>query len=126
MKVLGNILWILLGGFATAVEYFTAGIVLMITIIGIPFGLQAIKLGLLMLLPFGSKITEQPNKSGCLSLGMNVIWIIIAGIWISLTHILFGVLLAITIIGIPFAKQHFKFAGLAFTPFGREVKIGGM
>lgn len=116
-------MWILLGGFATAVEYFTAGIVLMVTIVGIPFGLQAMKLALLMLVPFGSKITDKPDKSGCLSFGMNVIWVIIAGIWISLTHVLFGVLLAITIIGIPFAKQHFKFAQLAFTPFGKEVQI---
>ena len=98
-----------------------AGHAMMVTIIGIPFGLQSIKLAVLCLWPFGSKVVEKPGKVGCLSTLMNVIWFFVGGVWIWLTHIFFGLLLYITIIGIPFGKQHFKMAGLALTPFGREI-----
>lgn len=124
MKTLGNILWLIFGGFVSATEYVISSIGMMVTIIGIPFGLQTLKLALLMLWPFGAKITDKPNKSGCLSFGMNVIWFFIGSIWISLTHILLGVVFAITIIGLPFAKQHFKFAKLAFAPFGKDIQLG--
>ena len=120
MKTLGNILWLIFGGIEVAVEYLLSSIALMVTIIGIPFGLQTLKLGLFCLWPFGSQVTKKPT-SGCLNTGMNILWFFIGGIWISLTHVLFGVLLCITIIGIPFGKQHFKMAGLALTPFGREI-----
>ena len=121
MKILGNLIWLLFGGLATAIEYFLSSIPLFVTIVGIPFGLQAIKLGILTLWPFGSEGRSVPQPTGCLTTIMNIIWIFIGGIWISLTHIGFGILLAITIIGIPFAKQHFKLAALALTPFGKEV-----
>lgn len=121
MKIIGNIVWLLFGGLATAIEYVVSSVALMVTIIGIPFGLQSIKLALLCLWPFGSKVVEKPGKVGCLSTLMNVIWFFIGGIWIWLTHIGFGILLYIAIIGIPFGKQHFKMAGLALTPFGREI-----
>lgn len=120
MKVLGNIVWWLCGGLETAVEYFVASVALMITVVGIPFGLQTLKLGLLMLWPFGSRVVKKPT-SGCLNTVMNVIWFFVGGIWIWLTHAFFGVLLYITIIGIPFGRQHFKLARIALTPFGREV-----
>ena len=96
--------------------------ILIITIIGIPFGIQTLKLAGLALWPFGKEAVYVENPPGCFSTVMNVLWIIIGGIWISLSHVLFGVLLGITIIGIPFAKQHFKLAGLALTPFGREIR----
>ncbi|MCR4853439.1 MAG: YccF domain-containing protein [Prevotella sp.] len=121
MKLLGNILWLIFGGVETAIEYFVSGVAMMITIIGIPFGLQAFKLGVLCLWPFGSKVQEKEQTHGCLNLLMNIIWFFIGGIWIWLTHILFGVLLYITIIGIPFGKQHFKMAGIALSPFGKEI-----
>ena len=121
MKFLGNIIWLLFGGFITAIEYFLASLVLMITIVGIPFGIQTMKLGLLALWPFGSEVRETETAGGCLSTLMNVIWILFGGIWIALTHLAFGVLFAITIIGIPFARQHFKLAGLALTPFGKVI-----
>lgn len=121
MKTLGNILWLLFGGIFTAIEYFVASIPLLITIIGIPFGLQTIKLGMLTLWPFGAEIRIKPGNPGCLSTFMNILWFFIGGIWICLTHLIFGIILAITIIGIPFARQHFKLASLALTPFGREV-----
>jgi uncharacterized membrane protein YccF (DUF307 family) len=94
---------------------------MMITIIGIPFGLQTLKLARLALWPFGGNVTDGGNSGGCLSVVMNIIWILIGGIWISLTHLVFGLLLCITIIGIPFGIQHFKMAALALTPFGKEI-----
>ena len=120
MKVLGNIVWWLCGGLETAVEYFVASVALMITVVGIPFGLQTLKLGQLMLWPFGSRVVKKPT-SGCLNTVMNVVWFFVGGIWIWLTHAFFGVLLYITIIGIPFGRQHFKLARIALTPCGREV-----
>jgi len=121
MNLLGNIIWLIFGGLITALEYFISSIALMITIIGIPFGLQTIKLGILALWPFGQEVRYRETSSGCLNLFMNILWILVGGIWISLTHLVFGVLLAITIIGLPFARQHFKLAQLALTPFGYEV-----
>ncbi|MCL2727698.1 MAG: YccF domain-containing protein [Bacteroidales bacterium] len=120
MKFLGNIIWLIFGGFLTAVGYLIASLGLMITIIGIPFGIQTIKLSLLALWPFGSKVIDK-GSSGCLSVLMNIFWIIFGGLCICLTHLLFGILLYITIIGIPFGTQHFKMAKLALTPFGKEI-----
>ena len=121
MKILGNIIWLIFGGFAIFLEYIFAGIALCLTIVGIPFGLQSFKLGMLALWPFGQKIEYMDDAPGCLSTIMNIIWFFIGGIWIALTHLFFGILLGITIIGIPWAKQHFKMMSLAFTPFGRRV-----
>jgi len=121
MKLIGNILWLLFGGIITALEYFTASLLLMLTIIGIPFGIQTFKLGYLALWPFGSEVKETASAGGCLYTFMNILWIVTGGIWIALTHLIFGILLAITIIGLPFALQHFKLAGLALTPFGKEI-----
>lgn len=120
MNILGNIVWWILGGIATALEYFSTGLVLCLTIIGIPFGLQCFKLGLVMLFPFGSKIGE--SKGGALSFIGNILWLI-PGVILAFTHILFGLLLCITIIGIPWGQKHFKFAKVAFSPFGREIKV---
>ena len=121
MKILGNIIWVLFGGFFIALEYFVSSIGLFITIIGIPFGIQTLKLGVLALWPFGSQVVDLPQSSGCLSFLMNVIWFFIGGIWIFLSHLLFGVIFCITIIGIPFGMQYFKLARLAITPFGHDV-----
>jgi uncharacterized membrane protein YccF (DUF307 family) len=122
MKILGNLLWLIFGGFMIAMEYFVSSLVLMITIIGIPFGIQTFKLGVLALWPFGSHIVVRSGSSGCISVLMNVIWIIIGGFWICLSHIFWGVLLCITIVGIPFGKQHFKLAHIALVPFGKSVE----
>jgi uncharacterized membrane protein YccF (DUF307 family) len=121
MRFLGNIIWLIFGGFAIAIEYFVASMLLMVTIIGIPFALQTMKLGILALWPFGSTVTSNTRSTGCLTTLMNVIWFFVGGIWITLTHLLFGVLLAITIVGLPWANQHFKLASLALTPFGRDI-----
>lgn len=121
MKFLGNIIWLLFGGFAIAFEYFVASMLLLVTIIGIPFALQTFKLGILALWPFGSEVVQSNPPSGCLTTLMNILWFFIGGFWIMLTHLAFGILLFITIIGIPWAQQHFKLAGLALTPFGRDI-----
>ncbi len=121
MKLVGNIIWIVFGGLIIATEYLISSLLLMVTIVGIPFGIQTLKLAMLSLWPFGSEIRESKGSSGCLSTIMNIIWFFIGGIWIALTHLVFGILFFITIIGIPFAMQHFKLAGLALTPFGREI-----
>jgi uncharacterized membrane protein YccF (DUF307 family) len=122
MSLLGNLLWILLGGFIISIEYLIGGFLLCVTIIGIPFGLQCFKLGILALFPFGRKIVTRPTGSGFLATIFNIIWLFIGGIWIALTHLFFAVLLAITIIGLPFAKQHAKLATLALTPFGKDLQ----
>ena len=121
MNLLLNILWIILGGLLVCLEYIVGSVLLMITIIGIPFGLQSLKLALLALCPFGQGVVSTPSDGGCLSVLMNILWIFCGGIWIALTHLAFGVLLCITVIGIPFGMQHFKLAGLALTPFGKTV-----
>ena len=118
-----NILWLVLGGVVTAVEYIVASVGMMVTIIGIPFGIQTLKIGLLALCPFGKRIESTPQSGGCLSIIMNLLWIILGGIWISLTHLAFGLLLCITIIGIPFGKQAFKMAKLSLFPFGKKVNL---
>lgn len=123
MSLIGNILWIFLGGgLFLFVEYLLGGLILCLTIIGIPFGVQCIKLSLLALVPFGKEIEQTGSGSGCLSILMNIIWIVFGGIPIALTHVVFGILCAITIIGIPFAKQHMKLAALSLTPFGHTFR----
>ena len=121
MNTIGNVIWLLFGGIVIAIEYLVGGIILCATIIGIPFGFQAFKLAGLALWPFGKDTQIKEPQSGCLNTLFNVIWILVGGIWIFLSHIVMGVLLGITIIGIPFARQHFKLAVLAITPFGREI-----
>lgn len=122
MKFIGNILWLLLGGIITSIEYLIASLLMMITIIGIPFGLQTLKLAILALWPFGSKVVDSGNSGGCLNLIMNVLWLFLGGFCICVTHLLFGLVLCITIIGIPFGRQHFKMAALALTPFGKNIQ----
>ena len=121
MKLLGNIIWLIFGGINIALEYFVAGLILMLTIVGIPFGLQSFKLGILALWPFGTKVEWMQSQPGCLSTFMNVLWFFVGGIWIFLTHIFYGFILCITTIGIPFGKMHFRLAKLALSPFGRAV-----
>ena len=120
MKALGNIIWVLFGGLKMACLYILSSVALIITIIGIPFGLQTIKLGLLALWPFGAEVVTRP-ESGCLNVFMNILWLLLGGILIVILHLLLGLFFCITIIGIPFGLQHFKLAQIAVTPFGREI-----
>lgn len=120
MKVIGNIIWIIFGGFAIALEYLLAGLLMCLTIIGIPFGIQSFKLAGASLWPFGKDIKNTPDAGSGVSTLLNVLWILIGGIWITLTHLALGIALCITIVGIPFGLQHFKLMKLSFTPFGYE------
>ncbi len=121
MNILGNIVWLIFGGILISLYYFLVGVLFCITIIGIPFGLQLIKLAGFALWPFGHQIESDTNDGGCLALVMNVIWILVGGIEIAMMHLTFGVALCITIIGIPLGVQHFKMALLALIPFGKKI-----
>lgn len=121
MSVIGNIIWIVFGGWLLGLEYLISGILLCCTLIGIPFGIQVFKIGLLAFLPFGRTSVSVPEKSGCLATVMNILWILIGGIWIALTHLILGIIFCVTIIGFPFGLQHFKLMAIAFTPFGRDI-----
>ena len=121
MKFLGNVLWLLLGGLLVAAYYFIFGLLLCITIIGIPFGFQLIKMAGFALWPFGRDVHSDVTDGGCLSIIMNVLWILLGGIEVAMIHVTFGLVCCITIVGIPFGMQHFKMAILAFVPFGKVI-----
>ncbi len=123
MSLIFNMLWIILGGFFIFVGYITSGIALCLTIVGIPWGFQCFKLGLFALFPFGSDSEMVPYQETNESINviLNVVWLIFGGVFILLSHLVWGVGLALSIIGIPFALQHFKLMRLAFTPFGRRL-----
>jgi uncharacterized membrane protein YccF (DUF307 family) len=121
MSLLLNLLWFIFGGFLVSLAYILGGIVLCITIIGIPFGIQCFKLSILGLAPFGSDIREKEPPGGVVSIIMNVIWILLPGLELALLHLLFAAFFAITIIGLPFAVQHLKMTRLAILPFGFQV-----
>jgi uncharacterized membrane protein YccF (DUF307 family) len=121
MNFLGNLIWLIFGGIIIAIEYLIGSIILMATIVGIPFGLQTLKMASLSLWPFGRDTVVHSRASGCLYIIMNIIWLLTGGIWIAITHAVFGLILCITIIGIPFGLQHFKLTAIALSPFGRDI-----
>ncbi len=122
MSLIGNVLWIVLGGgIFIAIWYLIGGLLLCLTVIGIPFGIQCMKLSLLALMPFGQDFHETRFSTSPVGILMNVLWIAVGGIELVITHIVFAALCAVTIIGFPFAKQHMKLAGLALTPFGKNL-----
>jgi len=120
MRTIGNILWLVLAGFWLALGYAFGGLVLCITIIGIPFGIQAFKLAGLALWPFG-RTTAMGSPDGCLQILFNIIWLVVFGWGLFVAHIVAGALLCITIIGIPFGIQAFKLSVLSLWPFGRVI-----
>ena len=122
MSVLGNLLWLLFGGLLLGLSYVLGGIVLCLTLIGIPFGVQAIKFGLACLTPFGRELKRKENSSGPLSLVFNILWIVLWGWELACAHLVLALLCALTIIGIPFAVQHLKLVPLALVPFGHEFE----
>lgn len=121
MNLIGNVLWFVLGGFIAAVIYALIGLLMCLTIIGIPFGLQLFKFAGYALWPFGRQVVSKPNDGGCLSLVMNALWIVLGWWELALTHATFGLVLCLTIVGIPFGLQHFKMALLSVFPFGKEI-----
>jgi len=121
MNILGNLIWLIFGGFFSALGYFVVGFMFCISIIGIPFGLQCFKIGILTLSPFGKQVVTTPSSGGCLILLFNLIWIVTGGLYTACMHLIFALLLFITVIGIPFGRQHLKLLELTLTPFGKEV-----
>ena len=122
MKLLGNLLWLVLGGLLVAVIYFLVGLLMCITIIGIPFGIQLFKLGSYALWPFGHELVNRPDEPGCLSIVMNLIWILLGWWEIALIQLGCGLIFCITIIGIPWGIQHFRMAINSIFPFGKEIR----
>ena len=122
MSCLGNIIWIIFGGFFSFVGYVLGGLVMCITIIGIPFGIQSFKLGVATLAPFGKELVDLPNANSPLRIIFNILWLVLFGWEIALNHLFWALVLAITIIGIPFALQHLKLVPLALLPFGRDLQ----
>ena len=124
VRLVLNLLWIVFGGgIVICLEYLIGALILCLTIVGIPFGIQCFKLAELGLLPFGRRFETDSSSagSGCLGTVLGVIWFLVAGLWIFLSHVALGIAAAVTIIGIPFALQHLKLALLALQPFGKRV-----
>lgn len=120
VRTIGNIIWLLLAGLWLALGYFLAGIIACVFVVTIPFGLASFRLGAYALWPFGRTVIPSPTKGAVTGIG-NVIWFIVAGWWLALTHLLTALLLGITIVGIPLAVANLKMIPLAFAPFGKQI-----
>jgi uncharacterized membrane protein YccF (DUF307 family) len=126
MRLLGNIIWFVFGGFAMGVVWWVAAVLAAITIIGIPFAIAAFRIGTFSFWPFGREIADFPPASEAdrtLILIGNIVWILLGGLWLAIGHLLWALLLAVTIIGIPFALQHVKLAHLSLTPYGKRIVV---
>ena len=121
MNLLGNLIWLIFGGLMAAIGYLLGGIVLCITVIGIPWGLQCFKLAGLVLWPFGKKVVSDSENMGCLNILFNLIWILCGGLYTAIVHIVMGAILCLTIIGIPWGKRHFKLVEISLMPFGKRI-----
>lgn len=128
MSLVLNILWLVFGGFYTALTWFLASLIMCLSIIGIPWARATFNIGVLVLWPFGAKARVRENASvldvGASPLGVvgNIIWFVFAGWWLFLSHVVCAILAAITIIGIPFALQYWKLAKLSLAPIGKSVQ----
>lgn len=119
MGCLGNILWFVFGGWISGLSWLMAGCIWCVTIVGIPWGLQCFKFASLSFCPFGKEVVY---GGGAVSVIANIIWLLISGIPLAVENAMLGVIMCITIIGIPFGKQYFKIAALSLMPFGSEIK----
>ncbi len=120
VRILLNLIWLVFGGLVMALGYAVVALVMFILIITIPFGIQALKLAVFALWPFGRTVVKRPD-AGAPSVIGNVIWLVLAGWWLAIGHLVTGIALCITIIGIPLGIGAFKMAGAALVPFGKEV-----
>jgi uncharacterized membrane protein YccF (DUF307 family) len=120
MNILGNLIWLIFGGIVAAILWLVSGIVLCVTIIGIPFGIQCFKISTLVLWPFGRDVDV--GNFGAGGFLMNIIWLVLFGWEFAVLHVVIGALFCITIIGIPFGIQHFKLAKLGLIPFGATIR----
>lgn len=121
MSYLGNAIWLIFGGLLAALFYIIWGVLICLTFVGIPFGLQCIKLGIAVLAPFGKELYRSPQAGDTLYVIMNLIWFVLFGWQIALIHLILALVLALTLIGLPFAKQHIKLIPLAVFPFGHDL-----
>jgi len=121
MNTLGNLIWLIFGGFFAALGYLFGGIVLCCTIVGIPWGLQCFKLAELVLWPFGRDVISDGSNAGCLATLCNIVWLLFGGLYTALIHLVMGIVLSITIIGIPWGRQHFKLIEISLFPFGKKI-----
>ena len=119
MSCLGNIIWIIFGGFFNALGWLAIGLLWCLSIIGIPVGIQCFKMARLQFAPFGKQVVDVDN--GALSLILNILWIIFGGLGLCIANLISAFLLCITIVGIPFAAQSLKLAKLSLMPFGKEI-----
>ncbi|TFD58931.1 YccF domain-containing protein [Cryobacterium suzukii] len=120
MKTLLNIIWLVLSGFWLFLGYMVAALIMCVLIVTIPWGIAAARIGVYALWPFGKTVVETPN-AGVASLLGNVVWVILAGWWIALEHLISGIALCITIIGIPFGIANFKLIPVALMPLGKQI-----
>ena len=120
MRVLLNIIWLLLCGIWMAIGYAVAGVICCILIVTIPFGIASFRIAAYALWPFGRTVIRQPTAGFWSALG-NVIWVVVAGIWLAIGHVITGILLCITIIGIPLGIANFKMIPVALLPLGRQI-----
>lgn len=128
INLLMNVLWLVLFGWAAAIGWLGSAIIMVITIVGIPWARAAVNIALFMLWPFGRVAVNRDELTGREDIGTgplgfigNVLWFIFGGVWLCLGHLVLGLAFCLTIIGIPFGLQHFKFAGLAFAPIGKTI-----
>ena len=121
MKTVLNVIWLVLAGLWLALGYLLAAILLAITIVGLPFAKQSLKLARYALWPFGWALVESPDRMRALSAVGNVLWFVLAGWWLALIHLVSGIALCLTIVGIPLGIADIKMAGAALVPFGRSV-----
>lgn len=121
MSSLGNLIWLIFGGLIAGVGYIIGGLLMCITIVGIPFGMQSIRLGVAVMAPFGKEVVAAEHQSA-LKILFDIIWILFFGWEIAMAHLLFAGILAITIIGLPFAKQHLKLIPVALFPFNQHLE----
>lgn len=122
MSFLGNVIWWIFGGLLAGLGYIIAGLLVCLTIVGIPFGLQAINLGVATISPFGKEVVPQQNAGGCLKVFFDVLWIVLFGWEIAIAHLVSAGVLAITIVGLPWAKQHMKLVPVALLPFNYALR----
>ena len=122
MFFLGNLVFFVFGGFVIFLGYVLGGIILCITVIGIPFGLMCFRLAGGVIAPFGREVRETEPPGGPISLIMNIIWIILPGLELAVMHLLLALLFAVTIIGYPIAVQHMKLVPMALMPFGHVMR----
>ena len=122
MSLLGNIVWLIFGGLIAGLGYIIGGLALCLTIVGIPFGIQSMRLGVATFAPFGKELRTRADADSPLRLILNVVWLLLFGWEIALAHLFHAAILAITVIGIPFAMQHVKLVPMALLPLGRELR----